>query len=411
MMQLFKNFTFTQPEFGSLLFSDPDQISLDFKYHKAILRLQSDGDYDIESEVTDARWVRSAISAPSKCRKLKLLQSVIEVPTDTLDGYLLGDGTNAYKWSGATWDVVDPDLKASWNTEAEINEGIESFPYFTNYCVYIRLGTDDADVAPILTEVIVLFEADILSWDESMMQHTLLRRIEADVELITDVAYKTTAAGSTLNFDTIIEGVNESINFIEPVQVFNLDDDPNLLTDLFSSYAAPTITLTGSVASGKQLMVRASCAVPVRLEGQSPDYVEVEQCPSITLSEEDERNFHNYPNVPSIVDKANKLAYEATYSKRLELQVNVTIITSVMYDLFRLQDALNKFVEDNRVLLDAEIDVPMNLTQTSAFRNITPPNVKGFFTSMGLFFIVFNVTSGSVVTKPIITSVNYTLEG
>lgn len=410
MMQLLKGFSFTAPEYSELDFSDLDQIGLDFTNQWATLRKQDNSKYDIEADLSVARWIRSRVTTPKKSRKLRKLGSDITLPAGTIDGYLLGNGANAWRWNGANWVSADPDNKTDWNTEAEINEGIEQFVQVRSFCVFVRLGTNVDNAAPILRGVVVQYDADILSWDESFIKRTLIDKMEQEITPETDIEHDMETTGTTLSFANVVAEVQESLTFIEPTAAFDMDNDPLMEIDIFSSYNSGTkiITLTTSIAAGTRLLIRAKIRIPVTLESAHVDYIEVEKVPNIVITDGTENRSHVYPSRPYLVDKANDRIRQVEYSRYQDMDYNLRLMASRKFDLYRLQEKVTYFIETNGLIKNEDVDEDMSLVAINKWQNRTVPGIKGIFTSMSTLRIMYNQQSGTVIERYLVKSVNLT---
>jgi hypothetical protein len=92
--------------------------------------------------------------------------------------------------SGGNWAVADPTDATNWNTEAEINAHIETFPILPNrqFAITMNLKTTDREVTPEVTEIRVLMEVCI-DYIEDIVLRSLLPAIDGAIDPIANLAH------------------------------------------------------------------------------------------------------------------------------------------------------------------------------------------------------------------------------
>ncbi len=252
--------------------------------HRAQLEVDSvSGKYPTSADL----YVKSRLTSPQSVRSWTGFQAYILHKTNfqnaavTSAQFRLDDDTDEWYWTGAAWAVASA---SDWNTEQEIADNITTFDAVDKrqLAVVINLVSADGNETPEVVWVKVLYEAAIDSFVEDMVYRSLIPLIRANVRPIARAGVSMPATGTTLNISDL--ELEAGYNVVGVDSVFDHTNDPDHLVDLFSSYAAGVITLTGSIAIGVTLLVRFIYS-PVVAVTTSQDYVDVERVPSITLAD------------------------------------------------------------------------------------------------------------------------------
>ncbi len=279
---LIKTFTWHEQDRDDVTLGTSTRLNPDT--HRAQLEVDSvSGKYPTSADL----YVKSRLTSPQSVRSWTGFQAYILHKTNfqnaavTSAQFRLDDDTDEWYWTGAAWAVASA---SDWNTEQEIADNITTFDAVDKrqLAVVINLVSADGNETPEVVWVKVLYEAAIDSFVEDMVYRSLIPLIRANVRPIARAGVSMPATGTTLNISDL--ELEAGYNVVGVDSVFDHTNDPDHLVDLFSSYAAGVITLTGSIAIGVTLLVRFIYS-PVVAVTTSQDYVDVERVPSITLAD------------------------------------------------------------------------------------------------------------------------------
>ncbi len=213
--------------------------------HRAQLEVDSvSGKYPTSADL----YVKSRLTSPQSVRSWTGFQAYILHKTNfqnaavTSAQFRLDDDTDEWYWTGAAWAVASA---SDWNTEQEIADNITTFDAVDKrqLAVVINLVSADGNETPEVVWVKVLYEAAIDSFVEDMVYRSLIPLIRANVRPIARAGVSMPATGTTLNISDL--ELEAGYNVVGVDSVFDHTNDPDHLVDLFSSYAAGVITLTG----------------------------------------------------------------------------------------------------------------------------------------------------------------------
>ena len=244
---------FTNKRRDDLVFSDADLIRLDPVDDMVKLKVDQFNRYPITGPN-----VRSPVRSPVLAKFYAGFEAEVTLPTGTSVDYRLGDGTNVYYWTGATWALATTD--AHWSTEVDIADNIIFFNTDTipamdwpNITVFARLLTTDPFATPELMEVRLLVETLEFDMVEEILYNTLIPRLKT-VRYPVRIKFKTDASGTTLDLNNLELGL-ELPRVVDGEAVYNQTTDPKETKNIFSSYAAGIITFTGSVPIDQDLLI------------------------------------------------------------------------------------------------------------------------------------------------------------
>lgn len=172
---------------------------------------------------------------------------------------------------GATflfWDIShttpvwrSPVNDTEWNDEAEIDAGISAFPFEGAISVYLRLETGDGSSTPKFRAFFIFWEARYDPTEDLIRSiHAKLLEevgINADLCLVIPDDEPT----DLVDFDNPDLSEDDQVPIWtpgEPIQVYNLDDDPARQTNLFDSLVGGKVKLTSSQTGELLIQYRGS---------------------------------------------------------------------------------------------------------------------------------------------------------
>lgn len=254
-----------------------------------------------------------------------------EQPDGGLVKFKLNDGTNDRYWDGAAWSVAGA---SNWNTEADVAAHIATFPATSQTLgLVINLSTSDRFVTPSLQAVVVVMSCD-LDYLLSLVGDSLVPSLRATLRPVVDFAVRATGTNKVK-----ITKSPSVLNVVSIVAAFNHTDDPKHLTDIYSSWASATeeVTLTGTVASGKQVWLDIEVEPEVGLSWGSEDYTEVAKVPAVIVESVDIVGAEVAAEFQ--VANANDLtSFRRFQALRLTLDFGVVLVAGDGRTLLQMQD-------------------------------------------------------------------------
>lgn len=363
--------------YNELTFSNDDLIWLNTEEYKVQLKRQSGGSYPVVDDI----WFRTWTTTPLACRKLLMLEVFPEIQADGSDIQVrLYDGTNDLFWDGA-WSIAGA---GDWNTEAEINAHIDTFPILPDrtFAVTVNLQSiagilvDAGDVTPKVTEIRVLMEVHI-DFLEDILFRSLMPLLESEVTGAANFAAMPapTADTTTLNFGTL--RINTPYNITAIERVYDLTDDIDLLYNLYQSYNSSTgiITLSAPLpANHRPLIVFRYTPEVVYITHQ--DYFEVGKLPCLVIQRVEVPTTQSY-NVSSregIVDKGTYDAVVVEDPARISIEFRLHGLTASAVDEMRLMSRVLEFFKRNEFLTSVGLDEKYRMYLEKEFRDLSNPN-------------------------------------
>jgi hypothetical protein len=377
-LKFIKQFHFSQGQgvdiFQDVTFSDNTKIRLSPTSGVIKLKMQSSGFFPDDADI----WARTWITNPKAVRKLLMLEVFPESqPEYGVVNVRIYDGTNDYYWDGAAWSIAGT---SDWNTEAEINANIDTFPILPNrqFAITLNLQTTDPDrrVTPFVSEVRVLMEVHI-DYIEDIVFRSLMPLMENDIrpaanfgnvqEFTTDV--------STINlFDYRI---NTPYRIVDVDRVYDFTDDPELIYNLFSDYDSGTgvITLTSSLPAGHKPFI-VFRYVPEIAFITHQDWYEVSKLPCLIIQglEVPVTSAYNITAREGVVDKGTGQAVVVHEPWRATIEFRLHGLTASAVDQMRLMSRVIKFFDDNKFIKSTGLDEYYRMRIEREFRDLSNPD-------------------------------------
>ena len=265
-------------------------VRLDPTDDRVKLRLQPGFIFPLDVDLS----VRTRVARPEAVRRLLLLQLDAEVPEGTSVGLRLHDGTGELWWDGAAWTTP---AAGEWNTVAEVNVHVTTFPVTTNraFAVVLNLLTTDEKVTPTVSEVLVLWEGDV-DWVADALLDSLTATFQEDATFTADLALPPLPTTVT-SIDLDAYRDEAELTFAGAEAVYDHAADPEHLINLLSSYNPTTRVLTltapGILATGVPfLRMRARAQVAW---DTNQDWAEVGKLPQVVLRDAETLISSSYP--------------------------------------------------------------------------------------------------------------------
>lgn len=346
--QLCKRFLFEERYRSQLTFSDNTKVRLNSKTNQLELSVQSydrvSGDpiYSTDTDLTITTWITNPI-ALTQWLGFMMEPLTPNQPENTQVRFKLNDGTDDLYWDGGAWSVAGA---ADWNTENEVSANISSFPVASKqFGVVLNLLTTDAGATPTVVDLEILYEVEI-DYITSIVVGSLMEDLKDNIRPVIDFALRA-PGGDQLN----LRDVETAFNILTVEAVYNHSDDPTHTTDILSSYnsTSRTITLTGSVARGKDIWITFQVEPEIYLEWGSQDYIEVTKLPAVVIESIDLMG--NTVNARFEVKNLN--TYTATIRRvpfRLSAEFDIVLLAEKNRTLLAMMDQVLTYLATTTLL-------------------------------------------------------------
>jgi hypothetical protein len=355
---------------AELTFSDTSLIMFDRTQYHVRLRRQDDTYFSTDADI----WFRTWTTTPKACRKLLMLQVFGKTPEDTFSQVRLFDGTDHYWWDGGAWAVAGA---SDWNDEGTLNANIETFPILPGreFGVVVNLVTTDKYTTPHVSEIRVLMEIRI-DYIEDLIFRSLIPLMKSEIRPLANYDLPPSDVDQpTIDLNDFRLDTNFEITDVDAV--FNWTTDPELLTDILSSYDSGTkiITLTTPILAGERPFVLFRYQ-PVITYTTQQDYIEVAKVPSIVLQrlEVPIATAYNPAARESVVDKGTGNAVLVHEPWRATLEFRLHVQTDRAVDEFRLMSKVMEFFDSNVRLRSVGLDEFSRMQIIREFRDLITPD-------------------------------------
>jgi len=383
--------------FEELTFSDATKIRLDPTDFNVKLKIQSTTNaYTDDANV----WFRTWTTNPKALRKLLMIEIFPEVQPDDAEIYLrINNGTNDYYWKTSTsaWTIAT--ASTHWNTEAEINAHITTFPILPGrtFAITVNLRSLDSrhEVTPLVREIRVLMEVHI-DFIEDIVLRSLMPMVTSGITALANYAaipavnVALPATGITsINFSQYRK--NTPYNITAIAAVYDIVNDPELLTNLYSSYNPTTqvITLSSQIPNGGRPFILMRY-VPEVAYITHQDWLEVNKLPVILIQrvEVPVATNNTLASREFIVDKStgNGVVIEKPWRANLDFRLHV--LTSSLVDEMRLMSKVLEFFERYQFIRSVGIDEYYRLYLSREFRDMSNPDrsdQRAFWTKLTIY--------------------------
>ncbi len=278
--------------------------------------------------------------SPTALRRWLAIDAVVSEPK--VDGSTVGTvrfrlkaGASTYWWTGAAWATPST---GNWNTLEEIQANLSTFPSTAkSLSLVARLLTTNENHTPSLLRAGVAAEVVVTGQHYAPLYRGLVRRLKT-VRPIVEMVIDWAATGTTHSLASLEQ--EEPVTIANVVEVYNYDTDPDLATDLFSSWnsGTSTITATGSIAAGTKVWIRATTA-PIVAYTTSPDYKQTARLPYIEISEFAAEFVGQIPGSRGFVSRADGSAVVVKHPRQYNGMVKISGVASRPEEAFAFAEA------------------------------------------------------------------------
>lgn len=324
----------------------------------------------------DDIWARTWVTNPLSVRKLKMLQVLPNIQqTNTEVKVRLYNGTEDLYWDGAAWSAAGV---GNWNTEAEINANIETFPILPDreFAVTLNLKTTDKEVTPEVTEVRVLMEVHI-DYIEDIVLRSLLPALENAIDPVANLAHIPPFTTDVTTIDLSEYRTNIPFNISDVAGVYDISADPERLYNQLDSYNVNTqvITLSSPLPAGNRPLILIRYR-PEVVFIQHQDWYEVAKVPCLLIQQLEVpfTSAYNQGAKESVVDKGTGNAVVIKEPWRATFEFRIHGLTGGLVDEFRLQSRVIQFFEENQFLRSTGLDEYYRMRIEREFRDLSSPS-------------------------------------
>lgn len=379
LIKIIKTFQFEEENRNSLTLGSKTRLNPTEFYLELIA---VSGAYPLDSDLQVKTWVANPTSVKAWLGfQVSVTHFSAEGVTQTSLGFRLSNGTNEYWWNGAAWEVNTSD----WNTEAEIATNIGTFSVTERKIqVVINLKTLDVAMSPLVHSVKVLYEGAI-EFTEDLIYRSLIPLLRDQIRPKGRFHYEMPVTASTIS----LVGITTPYNIVDVDSVFDQDNDPDHLIDLFSSYNPTTkiVALTGAVTTGTVVHVTFLWEPEVAVT-TSQDFDEIEKVPAIVLDDINLIESTEMSQNDSVLNLATGAGWKVKAPLRGDLEVVMRMITDKGVDLFRLADEVKRFFMNNQVLRSVGLDEDYRLWLLNEYDGNTTANKGGIHSARLTFRVV-----------------------
>jgi hypothetical protein len=381
LKRLIKVFEFNEKARSGITLSDPSKIRLNTETSsETFVQLNAgfldDGPFPTDTDL----YVKTRITTPNGIKQWLFFEAVRDEPDGTEIKYRFDNGSRQIWWDGGAWATAGA---TDWNTEAEVQANFSTFPFDNNsISVISNLVTTSINVTPKLFEIrlLGLFEFEVL---EDLFKSLMLKMFD-EIRPVTDAAAKVLATTDTFDFTGDYKLQNSGYNIIDVPRIYNKTDDPLEKVNIAGAYTSGalnpsgrtnqpgSVTTTVPVDQNKIIKFKIQY-VPEIADYTDEDYYETAKVPLITFEfvEEILRRDGLVVNIdgPSgvndgiiIRDLTNMTAVQVLPPAQVDLRIGYAVFTDSSRDQKRLMEAVEKFLQRNKLLYSFAFDEPYTLS-------------------------------------------------
>ena len=371
LKDLIINYVFNEDIRKGITLSDPTKVRLNAEVEQLpVIQLKLEGK---GFSTDDDLFVETPFLEPNAVKKwLKFEAVVVEdpetynVPVGTSLGFKIKTPSDNFYYDGANWVVAG---LSDWNTEAEVNDNINSFSIEAagsrNIAFIVNLKTTDATITPKVKQLKVLGIFDIELFDD-LIYDGVIRKLNKDFRSSSILRISTSGSITSQDLNTVLE--NNGYNITGIRAVYNLTDDPGRFTNLFDSYTLGplkqdgftnepgTVFFTSAIPGGKIVDIIFEY-VPEIFVKVGQDYHEVSVFPSIVFEriQTFKRKGFTIKDTACfgqefIRDIPNITAVQIQSPRQSTVRFDYAIFGNKNMDITRLVDDMNAFLANNKQL-------------------------------------------------------------
>ena len=363
-----KGFLFQTQDVYTL--SDPDEITA----QGAIVRLKKSRrgallpgrPIDFYSTIAIA-FVRTKVFQPGVLATFDFVEVIGSTPKDengtqvTSHEFRAHDGTDSRYWGGASWDIAGA---SDWNSLTDFNANLPAYTP-TQIAVEVRLVTTDDRFTPTMEQLCLRWTGSVVDNFREWVFKTVVRSLKNNIRPLTDF---TIAAPGGTSVD-ISAYFDAGYDVTDIIGAFDYTTDPDLATNLFSSYDSNTkiVTLTSAITADNNIWMIAVYKPDVAVT-TSTDYVFNAKVPALWITAISPRGARKQLGVkgPSAIDRSLSPPQGTAYPLPIpfvDLDFTIATIAPVALDLTRLTQAFAGWMQAHPKLTSPSLDEEVALSQ------------------------------------------------
>jgi hypothetical protein len=303
--------------------------------------------------------------------------------------YQLYDGVSFYYFDAtAVWVTAAAADVTMANTEVELAANIATFPFLPRRAIGVRVFLEEGVV--ILAVKFALSIARVYSYIEDLVYRSLVRDLKAKFLPVLDAVHKMATASNQLDVAAIVKETSLPLTVVGVDYALDRTADPDLLTDLLSSYdaTAKTAALSATAQVGHFVEVGLVYQPDIIVEATSPDFQQVERVPAMIISSIEEVESSQMPVGDWVVNKSDGSAIIVKAPYRGTLRFTVTLLAPGGADLHRMVEGLKAYAVQNPILYSRAIDEGYRLFLRDEFSSTTQPTPQGIHSATARFDVM-----------------------
>ena len=183
--------------------------------------------------------------------------------------------------------------------------------------------------------------------------------------------------GDRFNFKSYIEEQKRPYKNFVPFEVYDIENDPQEMENLFLEYTNDICKLTKDIYDKTRIIVYFRYN-PTAQVTKSVDYYELASYPTLTIFNYQELDvfYGNSKYGVDIFNNHNGEGYVSYEARLVNLNFQILIDTESNYDLLHLKEGLQRFLKENILLTTWGLDEQVDLCVQANMNDSTIPNMS-----------------------------------
>lgn len=414
MKKLITGFIFNDAIRNQLVFSDVAKVRLNTedKQDQRIQLKSISGEFPTDTDIS----VKTPLLTPGSIKKWLLIEVIGETPENTSIKYRLNNGTREIYHDGANWITAGA---TDWNTIDEINNNIETFIFDNlSFGLVVNLATTSKNTTPTINEIKILGLFDFNSFQDVI--DTVLQNIHDSVRPVTEICTDVLTTTDTFDLSGDYK-IQTDYNFTNGYAVYDTDDDPLMLNNLFNDYTPGipnqdgetfgpgVLTTTSPITSGHNVVIKMEYVPEVAMHTDE-DFYEVSKIPSINIESvtevrrndnlsNDELSAEDASKGDFVRDFQNNIAIQVQQPAQIDLRFDFIVICDLTLDVNQISEKMELFFQTNRFLKSLNFIQNYSLEVVNRFET----KFKDQESNLVMFKGTFDVRNVPLWVKPDLT--------
>lgn len=348
-------------------------------------------------------YARTRLTTPEACRGWCGFMAISNTPPGTDVRFRLNDGGVDRYWNAgaASWIPASPN---NWNTEQEVADHIDSWPTQA-LSVVIMLSTNDPRVTPYVTEVRLLFNTDLVSFEDYVVR-SYMEELRTKFRGISIYALKSTGQTSI-----DLNALQTPYDVVDVDAVYNNTADPMHMHPLAGctyDVASKLLSVPGQ-PSGDMLEVRFVWRPHVVLIA-SQDYTEIAKIPAIVVQDVDVANRSVIRDRPFVLNKGTGQGWVFENGFQGDIEVPLKLLCTSQRDLHVMSEETLRFFANNPLIRVRGQDEFYPVKDIDVFDDASTPSQREVF-SARVQARIYNAVFYPEDARPITGVLRFTVTG